>query len=121
MRIVLDQPEHRLVDRVLYRYLSHPGSLTFSDRDMRDKLSPHLLTVARTRLAESPAGTPMRAAYRRWHAWATGYGSRATPAAAWPRRRHRAGWRKADAAWPLRFLADLPEHWRDREVRCGTP
>jgi glycosyltransferase involved in cell wall biosynthesis len=122
MRLAIAPPAHRLLPLVLYRYLSHDGSLTFSDTDQRDKLSAHLLTVARTRLAECPPGTPERAAYRRWHAWAVGYrvmqhashGRAAEAIAA-----ARDGWR-ADAAWPLRFLARLPGHWSDRGVRRGV-
>jgi glycosyltransferase involved in cell wall biosynthesis len=118
MRLVLDRPAHRMLPVVLYRYLSHPGSLTFADIDMRDTLSVHFLTLSRTRLAECRPGTPAHAAYRRWHAWAVGYRvvqylrlGRKSEAALTARD----GWR-ADAAWLLRFLARVPEHWRDRGV-----
>jgi glycosyltransferase involved in cell wall biosynthesis len=118
MRLVLGHPEHRLVPVVLYRYLSHPGSLTFADIDMRDKLSVHLLALSRTRFAECRPGTPAHAAYRRWHAWAVGYRvvqylrlGQVSEAA----RTGRDGW-WADAAWPFRFLARVPVHWRDRGV-----
>jgi glycosyltransferase involved in cell wall biosynthesis len=123
MRLVLERPAHRLLPRVLYRYLSHGGSLTFSDNDMRDNASAHLLTLAQTRLAECHPGTAEFAAYRRWHAWAVGY--RVGQHAAHGRLREtmrtaRAGW-VADPAWPLRFLALVPGHWRDRDVRRGRP
>lgn len=123
MRLVLDAPEHRSLDRVLYRYLSHPGSLTFSDNDMRDKLSVHLLNLARTRLAEHTPGTPQHSAYRRWHAWAVGY--RVIQHTVRGRfrdvvRTAHEGW-NSDAGWPVRFLARLPSHWRDRDVRRGAP
>lgn len=123
MRLVLAPPAHRILPRVLYRYLSHPGSLTFSDNDLRDKLSAHLLTVARTRLAECPSNTREHAAYRRWHAWAVGYriGQHVRhgrlPDAM---RTARDGW-VTDAAWPFRFLARVPGHWCDRAVRRGVP
>jgi glycosyltransferase involved in cell wall biosynthesis len=121
MRLILAMPAHRLLPRVLYRYLSHGGSLTFSGADQRDTHSANLLALARTRLAECRPGTPEYAAYRRWHAWAVGY--RILQHAA--RRRARNALRTArdglvtDAAWPLRFLARLPSHWRDRSVRRG--
>jgi hypothetical protein len=123
MRLVMAPPTHRMIPRIFYRYLSHPGSLTFSDNDLRDKLSGHLLTVARTRLAECQPGTPERAAYRRWHAWAAGY--RVAQHVRHGRARDalhtaRDGW-ATDAAWPIRFLARLAGHWRDRDVRRGTP
>jgi len=121
MRLVLARPTYRLLPCVFYRYLSHGGSLTFSDVDMRDTHSANLLALARTRLAECRAGTPEYAAYRRWHAWAVGY--RTFQHAA--QRRARRALRTAcdgfvaDAVWPLRFLARLPRHWRDRDVRRG--
>jgi glycosyltransferase involved in cell wall biosynthesis len=123
MRLVLAAPARRLSPDIWYRYLSHPGSLTFSDNDLRDKLSAHLLTVAETRLRECDPGTREHAAYRRWHGWACGY--RVTRHAMRGRigealATARAGWR-VDHAWPLRFLARLPVHWRDRGVRRGVP
>lgn len=122
MRLVLAAPSHRLIPRVLYRYLSHDGSLTFSGGDLRDKLSGHLLALARTRLAECRPGTAECAAYRRWHAWAVGY--RAVQDLSHGRirgglRTMADGW-ALDVAWPLRFLGRLPVHWRDRGVRRGT-
>ncbi len=121
MRLVIDGPAHRLLPRVLYRYLSHAGSLTFSDDDLRDTLSAHLLTLARTRLAECRAGTPEYAAYRRWHAWAVGY--RVIQHASHGRLRDTirtaCGGCVTDAGWPLLLLARVPGHWRDRDVRRG--
>jgi glycosyltransferase involved in cell wall biosynthesis len=121
MRLTLARPAHRLLPLVFYRYLCHGGSLTFSGADMRDALSAELLTLAQTRLAECRRDTVEYAAYRRWHAWAVGY--RITQHAARGRLRHllqtaRDGSR-ADLAWPLRFLARLPRHWRHRTVRRG--
>jgi glycosyltransferase involved in cell wall biosynthesis len=122
MRLVVAMPVHRLLPQVVYRYLSHGGSLTFSGTDQRDDHSANLLALARTRLAECRAGTPEYAAYRRWHAWAVGYRILQHAARRRPRlvvRTAREGW-LVDAAWPLRFLARLPSHWRDRDVRRGT-
>lgn len=121
MRLVLASPAHRLLPRVLYRYFSHSGSLTFSGADIRDTVSAHVLTLAQTRLAECRSGTPEHAAYGRWHAWATGYRAllqtrRLRPVDAL--RTVRDGL-TADTFWPLRFLARLPSHWRDRDVRHG--
>ena len=123
MRLVLAAPDARVLPRVLYRYLSHDGSLTFSTRNIRDKLADHLLFLARTRFMECPSGTPAHAAYRRWHAWAVGYKAFQETA------RGRIGQAahavcegfKADILWPLRFLARLPAHWRDRGLRRGLP
>jgi len=84
-------------------------------------VSAQLLTLAQTRLAECRPGTSEHAAYRRWHAWATGYrvllqARRLRPVDAL--RTARDGL-TADTFWPLRFLARLPSHWLDRDVRRG--
>jgi glycosyltransferase involved in cell wall biosynthesis len=121
MRLVLASPAHRLLPRVLYRYLSHGGSHSFSGADIRDSASVHLLALARTRLAECRPGTPEHAAYRRWHAWATGYRALLQARQLRPMdalRTARDGL-TMDIFWPLRFLARLPSHWRDRDVRAG--
>ncbi|WP_198378886.1 glycosyltransferase, partial [Neoroseomonas rubea] len=73
MRLALAAPRVAMLEATIIRYRSHPDSLTFAAGDLRDKLSRHLLDVSATRLAEQVAGTPGRAAYRRWHAWAAGY------------------------------------------------
>jgi glycosyltransferase involved in cell wall biosynthesis len=123
MRLALAPPAHRLVPRILYRYLSHAGSLTFSDTDQRDKLSAHLLAVARVRLAECRPGTSEHAAYRRWHAWALGYRASQHVLHGRAREAIRTAHEglSTDSAWPFRFLARLPSHWRDRHIRRGEP
>ncbi len=121
MRMVLARPAHRQLSQVFYRYRSHGGSLTFSGADIRDTASRHLLELAQTRFGECRPGTCEHAAYRRWHAWAVGYRTVQLTA----RRRPRGALQTAakglriDPAWPLRFLARLPGHWRDRDVRSG--
>ena len=121
LRLVLLAPRHAMLDQVLYRYRSHDGSLTFAAGDLRDKLSRHLLDLARTRLAECRPGTPAHAAYRRWHGWAVGY--RAAVLAQGGQRRAALGVAAAgfgaDAWWPARFLARLPGHWQRRDARRG--
>mgnify|MGYP001396260615 FL=1 len=122
LRLVLAAPRHRVIPETVIRYRSHAGSLTFAAGDLRDKLSRHLLELARVRLAESPPGSPARAAYRRWHAWAAGYRAalQARQGAAQAAVATIATGLAADPAWPLRFAARLPAHWRDRAVRRGT-
>ena len=121
MRMVLARPAHRQLSQVFYRYRSHGGSLTFSGANIRDTASRHLLELAQTRFGECRPGTCEHAAYRRWHAWAVGYRTVQLTA----RRRPRGALQTAakglriDPAWPLRFLARLPGHWRDRDVRSG--
>jgi glycosyltransferase involved in cell wall biosynthesis len=122
MRLVLLAPRRTLMAQTIIRYRSHEGSLTFAAGDLRDKLSRHLLDLARTRLAEERPGTPAHAAYRRWHGWAAGYralvqargggvgASLATARTAFA----------ADPAWPARFLARLPGHWRGRAGRGAS-
>lgn len=122
LRLALRAPRLAVLDATIIRYRSHEGSLTFAAGDLRDKLSRHLLDLARTRLAETAAGTADRAAYRRWHAWAVGYraavqarggalpAALATTGAAFA----------ADPLWPARFLARLPAHWRGRAGRRGA-
>lgn len=119
MRLVLAAPRHVVLDGVVIRYRVHTGSLTFAAGDTRAKLGLHLQEVARTRLREQAPGSPAAAAYRRWHAWATGYSvllqaRRGATAAAWASAR--AAFR-LDSLWPARFLARLPRHWLDRDVR----
>lgn len=122
LRLALRAPRLAVLDATIIRYRSHEGSLTFAAGDLRDKLSRHLLDLARTRLAETAAGTADRAAYRRWHAWAAGY--RAAVQArggALPAALATAGSAfAADPLWPARFLARLPDHWRGRAGRRGT-
>lgn len=122
LRLVLMAPRHRVIPETVIRYRSHPGSLTFAAGDLREKLSRHLLDLARTRLAEQAPGSPAHRAYRRWHAWAAGYramvqlrggdarGGLGTGCAAFG----------ADPAWAFRFLARLPRHWRGRAARRGA-
>jgi glycosyltransferase involved in cell wall biosynthesis len=122
MRLVLLRPTVAVTGATIIRYRSHAGSLTFAAGDLREKLSRHLLDTARTRLAELTAGSAARAAYRRWHGWATGYrllvqarrGDVAAAAAT------ACGGFAADALWPARFLAFLPGHWRGRAARRGA-
>jgi glycosyltransferase involved in cell wall biosynthesis len=123
MRLAIEQPPHVLLSQVLYRYLSHGGSLTFSGADIRETVSTHLLTLARTRVSECRAGTPEHAAYRRWHAWAVGYRVLVLFT-----HRHlgdalrtvREGC-AVDPIWLVRFLRRLPSHWKDRDLRRGRP
>jgi glycosyltransferase involved in cell wall biosynthesis len=122
MRLALAAPRVAMLDATIIRYRSHPGSLTFAAGDLRDKLSRHLLDLAATRLGEQAAGSPGLAAYRRWHAWAAGYragqlarqgqvgAALGVAAAAFGR----------DVAWPARFLALMPGHWRGRAARRGA-
>lgn len=122
MRLVLMAPRHVVLDQVLYRYRSHPGSLTFAAGDTRDKLSRHLLEVARTRLGEYRRGTAAHEAYRRWHAWAVGYRTMVLvrTARAGTALSTAAGGFSTDPSWVVRFLAMLPRHWEHRGVRRGT-
>jgi glycosyltransferase involved in cell wall biosynthesis len=122
LRLALAAPRHAVIPDTIIRYRSHAGSLTFAAGDLRDKLSRHLLDLARTRMAELPAGSPAHAAYRRWHGWAAGY--RAGVLAGQRQWRAAAGTAMAgfalDPVWPARFLARLPGHWRDRAARRGA-
>ncbi|HWT09961.1 MAG TPA: glycosyltransferase family 2 protein [Roseomonas sp.] len=122
LRLVLLAPRLAVTDATIIRYRSHAGSLTFAAGDLRDKLSRHLLDTARTRLAELPPGSAGRAAYRRWHGWATGY--RVLVQARAGRIGAALGTAgaglAADALWPARFLAALPGHWRGRADRRGS-
>jgi glycosyltransferase involved in cell wall biosynthesis len=119
LRLALAAPRHAVIDAPVIRYRSHAGSLTFAAGDLRDKLSRHLLDLARTRMAELPAGSPARAAYRRWHGWAVGYraGLQARRGELPAALATAAAGLAADPLWPARFLARLPSHWRDRAVR----
>lgn len=122
MRLVLARPRVAVLPLTVIRYRAHAGSLTFAAGDLREKLSRHLLDAARTRMAETPAGSADRAAYRRWHGWATGYRAmvqarNGQAGAAFATAR--AGF-AADPGWPARFLAQLPGHWTSRAERRGA-
>jgi glycosyltransferase involved in cell wall biosynthesis len=123
LRLALAAPRHRVIPETIIRYRSHAGSLTFAAGDLRDKLSRHLLDLARTRMAELPAGSPARAAYRRWHGWAAGYRAMVQAGQGqWGAALGTAGAGfAADPLWPARCLARLPAHWRDRVARRGDP
>ncbi|MEO3472520.1 glycosyltransferase [Roseomonas sp. CAU 1739] len=122
LRLVLLAPRLARTEATIIRYRSHAGSLTFAAGDLREKLSRHNLATARTRLPETPPGSAARAAYRRWHGWATGYRMlvQARQGALGPAlATMRAGF-AADMAWLARFLAVLPGHWRGRATRRGA-
>lgn len=123
MRLALAAPHVATLDATIIRYRSHPGSLTFAAGDLREKLSRHLLYLAAGRLPEQGAGTPGRAAYRRWHAWAAGYrvGLLARQGRAGEALGVAAAAFGRDALWPARFLAMLPAHWAGRAARRGDP
>ena len=121
LRLVLLAPRLAVTGATVIRYRSHAGSLTFAAGDLRDKLSRHLLDTARTRLADLPRGSAARAAYRRWHGWATGYRAlvqlrQGALGAGLATARHGFA---ADALWPARFLGLLPGHWLGRAARRG--
>ncbi|BDG70897.1 glycosyltransferase family 2 protein [Roseomonas fluvialis] len=122
LRLVLAAPRCLVIPQTIIRYRSHAGSLTFAAGDLRDKLSRHLLDLARARLAECAPGTPAHAAYRRWHGWAVGYraGLQARQGAVGAAATTAMAGLAADPIWPLRFAARLPGHWRDRGLRRGT-
>lgn len=122
MRLALAAPRCAVIPDTVIRYRSHAGSLTFAQADMREKLSRHLLEVARTRMAEQPPGSPGRAAYRRWHGWALGYRAMvlARQGQAGAALRAAGAGFTADPLWPARFLARLPAHWRGRGLRAGA-
>jgi glycosyltransferase involved in cell wall biosynthesis len=122
MRLALLAPRHAMLDETVIRYRSHPGSLTFAAGDMREKLSRHLLDLARTRLGEQAAGTAAHRAYRGWHGWAAGYRAMVLLRLGDPRGAFAAAGAafRADPAWPARFLARLPGHWRGRPARRGA-
>jgi glycosyltransferase involved in cell wall biosynthesis len=122
LRLVLAAPRHVVIPRTIIRYRSHAGSLTFAAGDLREKLSRHLLDMVRMRLAELPPGSPARAAYRRWHGWAVGYRAllQARQGAVRASLATAATGLSTDPLWPLRFLARLPGHWRDKGARRGA-
>ena len=122
LRLVALAPRVVTTGATIIRYRAHAGSLTFAQGDLRDKLARHHLETARTRLPETPPGSAARAAYRRWHGWATGYrvmvqARRGAVGQAWATAK--AGF-AADMAWPARFLAVLPGHWLGRAARRGA-
>jgi glycosyltransferase involved in cell wall biosynthesis len=122
MRLALVDLRILVIPQILYSYQRHAGSLTFSGQDMRDKLSRHLLALARARYHELPAGTAASHAYRRWHAWAAGYRAlqqlrQADMSGAWETATAAL---TTDPAWLFRFFARMPRHIAAREARRGV-
>jgi glycosyltransferase involved in cell wall biosynthesis len=102
----------------LYRYTSHPGSLSiFAYR--RSLQVERDLAAARERLRERHSGR-LGALYRSWHAWCVGYGAGALLLDQSPRAALETAARGfAEApAWAVRFIPLLADHWiRSRQRR----
>jgi len=104
---------------IVYRYRSHPGSLTFGGEAGRERYLREYLGVATVRSREEPPGSPAWRAYRRWRAWAAGY-----LALYLASRRHLAeaaaivaATFRDDALWVGRFLRQGAAHLRERGLR----
>jgi glycosyltransferase involved in cell wall biosynthesis len=121
MRAVLADPANVALDRVVYRYGEHAGSLSLAGNHRRRPLAAENLAVANTRLAEAPGPGRAHAAYRRWRAWALGYWVLSAGAP------ERAAALAAGAAalcedplWPARFARQLAAHAGERRLRAGV-
>jgi glycosyltransferase involved in cell wall biosynthesis len=120
LRVLLTTPINVTVSAPLYRYHVHDDSLTLAKTGAVRRMSIESLAAARNGLAE--AGTrDARAAYARWHAWATWYlagvemrewhlGTAALLVMVAFRR---------DAIWPLRLPMRIVRHVRERTARRG--
>lgn len=122
LRAQLARRSHVTTDKPLYRYHIHDGSLTLNDRTPSLAHARQCLAAARDGMAEAEDPV-LRAAYRRWHAWASFYlaglearggqvgQSFGTAVAATGR----------DPFWPFRLPPMLARHLNERAARLGRP
>jgi glycosyltransferase involved in cell wall biosynthesis len=113
MRLLLAGTKRATVRDVVYKYRSHPGSLTLSGRASRELLCEYR-AISLDRLAERDDRSDARQIYRRWHAWASAMVGRAEL-----RSGNVAGALQCavsasirDPLWPLRVLPQAVGHMR---------
>lgn len=120
LRVLLSSPINVTVPAPLYRYNVHDASLTLAKTGAVRPLTAESLAAARNGLSEA-ATRKTRAAYARWHAWASSYaaGVETRDLHVGTAARFVADAFRRDPAWPLRLPAPLLRHIRERSARRG--
>jgi len=120
LRVLLGAPINVTVSAPLYRYHVHDDSLTLAKAGAVERLSSESLVAARNGLSEATTHET-RAAYARWHAWATSYRAgfemrdrRFAAAACLVTDAFR-----RDPVWPFRVPVPILRHIRERSARHG--
>jgi glycosyltransferase involved in cell wall biosynthesis len=106
----------------IYRYHLHDGSLTLNEAGPSIAHAEECLRAAADGMAEATEPR-LRAAYRRWHAWAAAYlaglhARRGQPGAGL---RVLGAGMAADPLLPLRLPGPVARHLRERRARAGRP
>ncbi len=109
-RIVLDSPRPVLLDRIVYRYRWHSGSITFSDnKESEAKIREEYLAVAERYLVRPDLPAEARRCCRLWHERESAQAATRALLAAHPSRFMgyvRRGMRE-NTAWPVMFARHL--------------
>ena len=110
------------VDRAVYRYGTHPNSLSFGPAAGQLAYNSEAIFLAQTRLEQGATGRA-RAFYRRWLGWAIGYALvRGLKDGAFSEvRETSAGARSLLPRWPAEFAAQAIWHLATRTERRGRP
>jgi len=118
-RVLLAGVRNQVLPDVVYRYGSHPGSLSMAGPAVRRSLSAECFRLARIRCRECAGDPAAHRAYRQWQAWATGYhaGTLALCGELSSAVDVGASLLAEDRTWPLSFLVQAANHWRERGIR----
>ena len=123
LRVALTEPRAVLLDRVIYQYRMHPGSLTINrDEAAAAKVRDEYLAIAEDFLAKSELPEEARRCCRQWHERESALAAlRALQGGAWTRFRYyaRRGLR-TNAAWPVMLARHFAGEIRDRLLQRET-
>jgi glycosyltransferase involved in cell wall biosynthesis len=114
MRVALSQPRAVLLERVVYQYRMHAGSLTINEDDPHsERMRDEFLAIAEEYLARSDLPAEARHCCVRWHERESAHAAlRTLRAGDWPQFRNyaRRGLR-VRATWPVMFVRHLAGHF----------
>ena len=117
MRVALSEPRAALLDRVVYLYRMHSGSLTFhADPAAETKVREECLAIAEEYLGKPTLPPEARRCCRRWHERESAQAAlRAMRAGEWARfQDYAARGLRANALWPVMFARHLGGHLLQR-------
>ena len=123
LRVALTEPRAVLLDRIIYQYRMHPGSLTINrDEAAAAKVRDEYLAIAEDFLAKPGLPEVARRCCRQWHERESALAAlRALQGGAWTRFRYyaRRGLR-TNAAWPVMLARHFAGEIRDRLLQRET-
>jgi glycosyltransferase involved in cell wall biosynthesis len=110
------------IERAVYRYGTHPQSLSFGPATGQLAYNGEAIRLAQTRLTQASTDRA-RAFYQRWLGWATGYAlGRGLKEGTFSQiRAASAGARSQLPRWPAEFAAQAIWHLATRTERRGRP